>query len=107
MLQWIVIISLTVLFLHATTWEGMIFDKVSVWAFNLPAFIKNPLFDCPICMAPWYGSIILAIADLTNSLPSLNWFKCILILFASAGLNVLLINIIELCRDYVINVGNE
>jgi hypothetical protein len=105
MLQWIVITALIVLFLHVTTWEGMIFEIVSDKLRPLPDYIKKPLYDCPICMAPWWGSVVLTIAYLTHSLPPFNAFQWVAILFAAGGLNTLLIYIISLCRDYVITVG--
>lgn len=51
------IISLIVLFLHATTWKGMVFESVK----NLikpEGMLYKPIYGCPICMTPWWGSLI-------------------------------------------------
>src|SRR5688572_7238366 len=50
------IIAMIVLFLHATTWEGMIFDGIK--NFNIPGWIRKPLYSCPICMTPWWGTLL-------------------------------------------------
>lgn len=49
-------IALLVLFIHATTWEGNIMSWVKV--FNFPEWIEKPLYGCPMCMTPWWGTLI-------------------------------------------------
>lgn len=54
------IISLTVLFIHATTWEGHIFESIK----NIippKGKLYKPIYGCPICMTPWYGTAIYMI----------------------------------------------
>lgn len=53
------IIAFAVFFIHACTWEGMILEKLRELTFEWPQWITKPLYDCPICMAPWWGSAIL------------------------------------------------
>jgi hypothetical protein len=51
------IISLIVLFLHATTWDGHIFEGIKK-VIKPVGKIYKPIYGCPICMTPWWGSII-------------------------------------------------
>jgi hypothetical protein len=39
--------------------QGEIFGALGNW-FNktLPDQLHNPVFACPVCMTPWYGSIL-------------------------------------------------
>lgn len=54
--------SIVVQFIYATFWEGMILGRVAGWLIdNLPKWMHKPLFDCPICMTPWYSLVIIAI----------------------------------------------
>ena len=51
------IIAMIVLFLHACSWRGMIFSGIK----NLVpprGMLYKPLYGCPICMTPWYGTLI-------------------------------------------------
>jgi hypothetical protein len=59
MLQTISITSLIIIFIHATTWEGMLFEFVNEMFEDAPSWIRKPIFDCPTCMAPWWSLIIL------------------------------------------------
>lgn len=49
-------ISLVVLFLHATTWDGMIFEDIKK-VIKPEGMLYKPIYGCPICMTPWYGTI--------------------------------------------------
>ena len=54
-----IIISLIVLAIHATTWQYMIFNELAHWLRkHLPLWLQNPLFDCPFCMTPYYGTLL-------------------------------------------------
>lgn len=46
---------LVIWFIHATTWDGMIFGFVRKKLYFLPRWIKKPLYMCVICMSPWYA----------------------------------------------------
>lgn len=50
-------ISLMILFLHATTWEGMIFEGIKK-IIKPEGMLYKAIYGCPICMCPWYGSLI-------------------------------------------------
>lgn len=62
MIEQIIIIALMVYAVHATMWEGMIFSFVSDWADKrLPGWMQSPLWACPTCMVPWYGSVLFLV----------------------------------------------
>lgn len=59
MIEKIFIISFIVFAIHYTMLPGEIFGKLGNWfADNLPGAIHKPVFDCPVCMGFWYGTII-------------------------------------------------
>lgn len=62
-IQQSLVISLCVIAIWATMWEGMIFGFIREWGENyLFENERKVAFDCPICMCPYYGSIIYFIA---------------------------------------------
>lgn len=95
MIQLIFIISLTVLFLHVCTWEGMIFGSIGKLLKSLPNYIRKPLYDCPICMSVWWGSIILYIGTITDAWYQPKLFEWILIVFSAGGINTVLIYVVD------------
>lgn len=42
------------------SWKGMILNFIADWAarIKMPKWLKEPLFDCPICQCPWWGTLI-------------------------------------------------
>lgn len=63
------IISSVVLFIHVCLWEQMILEKPGIFMRNkLPVYIAKPLFDCVVCMTPWWGSLIIFLFDLHTTL---------------------------------------
>jgi hypothetical protein len=93
------LISFTVLFIHATTWEGQIWEDVGNWLDRkLPEWLSKPLYGCPICMSFWYGGIILFL---------LGWqfnVTFVLTVFAAGGISV--INVI-ICKWYQRMIDEE
>lgn len=85
-----IIVAFVVLFLHATAWEGMIFGTIAEKAFDWPEWIRKPLFECPICMAPWWGSLILVIFGLATGV-WFSWWQWAVILFVAGGINTLIV----------------
>ncbi|RZA00873.1 MAG: hypothetical protein EOP47_12655 [Sphingobacteriaceae bacterium] len=57
MLEHALIIALIVLFIHSCTWKGMIFDGIKK-IIKPEGHIYKPIYGCPICMTPYYGTII-------------------------------------------------
>lgn len=83
MLSSAAIISLIVMAIWFSMQEGEIFgfvQKYSHWK------IAPPLFDCPICMVPWYGSLIYVL------IWGVNWQWPVVVLSAM-GLNVVIVKL--------------
>lgn len=46
-----IILSLMILMIHVSFWDGMIFGKIrSSYLYQLPSLIRKPLYECHICM---------------------------------------------------------
>lgn len=81
MMEQALILALCVYFIHACTWEGMIFYPVSSKLWNLTPWLKKPLFACPICMSPWYGSFLIWL---------FSWHWSLALLLSAGGITVVL-----------------
>ena len=87
MLLQALIISFIVLFIYKTMDEGMIFEKLGNWfKENLPEEIHMPVFNCPICMTPWYGTIIYFILFYHGEFI---WRDYLGTIFAAGGISVI------------------
>ena len=90
------IIAFIVYFIKATTWKGMIFheitNKIELW----PEFIRKPLYECPICMTPWWGLIIYLIGHYSGlqEFGDLSIARVVFTILVASGINTifLLIN---------------
>jgi len=51
------IIAMIVLFIHACSWHGMIFEGIKR-IIKPEGYLYKPIYGCPICMTPYYGTII-------------------------------------------------
>lgn len=60
-----IVVAMIVLFIHvAFKWETHIFEPIGNWIErNAPEWIEKPLIGCPICMCPWWGTVIMFVAD--------------------------------------------
>lgn len=59
MLERATIIAMLVLSIWYTMKEGEIFEVLGNWfEHNLPSVVHQPVFACPVCMSPWYGSLL-------------------------------------------------
>lgn len=77
------IISLLVLSIHYTMQEGEIFGGLGKWfSNNLPYAIHQPVFECNVCMTPWYGSLIYVL------IWGVNW-QWPVVVIAAMGLNII------------------
>lgn len=86
--------SLVILFFHATTWEGHIFSVIKKiikpdWK------ISKPLYGCPICMSPYYGTIFYLVVDRDPSI-----FEWLALIFTTGGFSVLWVLLISI-KDYL------
>lgn len=83
-------LAFIILFLHSTIWEGMLFEDIHEKTYNWPKWLKKPLFDCPICMAPWVGSLLLAIWGISTGswLTAPEWIAAVLV---AGGINTFIV----------------
>ena len=89
MLEMSIIIALIVLVIHASMWEGMIFEKVGVILYTLlPDFLHNPVYKCVICMTPWYACVICLLLQRFSTVHHTT-FTYVAIILAATGINVL------------------
>lgn len=79
---------LIILFVNATTQDGMIFGFVRKGLYFLPVWIKKPLYDCLVCMSPWYAFAIWFL------LGGRMEFELVHFVLIVGGLNALLVIII-------------
>jgi hypothetical protein len=93
MLNHALIIALSVFGYYACFWEKAIFGKVAAWLKKrLPEYLRKPLFECPICMVPWYG--------VPAYLFIWGWNKeLILVIFAAMGINAIVVVIENKLQD--------
>ncbi len=92
MLPKIFITAFIVMAIYASMAEGMVFGKVRVWLGSLNDFWKKPVFDCFICMVPYYGSIVYWIAWHRS------WQEWLVVIIGAMGANTVfyLISVREL-----------
>lgn len=65
----IIIIFLLVLSIWYTMQPGEIFGKLGLWlGSRLPKKLHPPVFECNVCMQPWYGSILYWVIPWDHSL---------------------------------------
>lgn len=81
MLEKIVITALIVYAIWYTMQPREIFSRLSGFLERLPYPLHAPLFECSICMSPWYGT---AIYWTVWGHSWLEWLVCVI---AAMGLN--------------------
>lgn len=94
MIQQIIIISLIITAIHATTWEGMLFHRPALILGDLLdklhlSVLRKPLFECLICMG---GVYTLAIYPM---LYALSW-QIVPVMLGVIGMNTLIST--QLCK---------
>jgi hypothetical protein len=100
MLEAGLIISLCILFIHSTTWDTHIFNGIRRLIPEDKWYAK-PLYDCPICMSPYWGSAIYLTA-----VGWINLTSFLLTIGATCGFSVLWVLAIEL-KDHLKGVKEE
>ena len=91
MLSTAFIIAFIVYFIKATTWQGMIFHELTNKLETWPELIRKPLYECPVCMTPWWGLVIYLTGHYTG-LPEFAELSIQRILFTvlvAAGINTI------------------
>jgi hypothetical protein len=88
MIEQILIISFWVFAIHYTMQHGEIFGWIGDWFSEvLPEKLHNPVFDCEVCMCPWYGSFLYIIMWK----PTWHEFGiALIVVIAATGLNAIL-----------------
>lgn len=88
MIEHIAIISLIIFAIWYTMLEGEIFGSLGRWfERTLPGWIQQPLHECPVCMAPYYGTAIYWLAFGVNVR---DW---LLTVIPAMGLNVVVMRL--------------
>ncbi|HEX6335026.1 MAG TPA: hypothetical protein VFZ78_12415 [Flavisolibacter sp.] len=83
-----------VYFIKSTTWKGMIFYPLAQRLRNaLPEKLRKPLFECPVCMTPWWGVAIYLAGHYTGlrEFAELTPERVIFTVFTAAGINTILL----------------
>ncbi|GAA4320884.1 hypothetical protein GCM10023149_20390 [Mucilaginibacter gynuensis] len=89
MIQHAFIIALIVLFIHACSWKGMIFDGIKK-IIEPKGMLYKPIYGCPICMTPYYGAIIYLLFFNTSFVDGL------LTVATASGLSVISVILIDI-----------
>lgn len=90
-MEFALIISLTVFAIHYTMQPGEIFGKLGDnFDTNLPDKLKPPVFDCPVCMVPWYGTVIYFLLVGIHHATFGGWFVAVI---PAMGLNAVLVKL--------------
>jgi len=92
-------ITLIVIFIHACTWQGMILEKVRT-IIKPEGMIYKPIYGCPICMTPWWGTLIYWIFF------HISWQDWFLTVGGAAGLTVIAVTFID-ARDAFLKYYNN
>lgn len=92
-------IALIILFLHSCTWEGMIFNGIK-YVVSPEGWLYKPLYGCPICMTPWWGTLIYWIFF------HISFQDWLLQVGGASGLSVVSVILISL-RDAALKIEDE
>lgn len=59
----------------------------------LPEKLRKPLYECPICMTPWWGVLIYLIGHYAglSEFEELRFWRVIFTVFTAAGINTILL----------------
>lgn len=93
MLNQSVIIALLVLSIWYTMQDGEIFGVLGNWfEHNLPGNIHPAVFECNVCMSPWYGSLLYWLLPwdklgLHYEANVWRWIPCIIV---AMGINIVI-----------------
>lgn len=98
-------ISLIVIFLHECTRPGMIFSFVASSLDHLPSYLRKPLYDCPICMIPWWGPSILALGIIGKLWYINNVLSFFIVIGLASGVNIFLVNFLNVLKSAVKMMG--
>lgn len=80
-------IAMIIMFLHSCTQPGMILHFIDRWFENAPLWIRKPLFSCPVCMVPYWGSLMIWIGNTIGVWTVDSVAKWIMVLLIAGGIN--------------------
>ena len=100
MLEVVIFGALCVLGLYAAMGEGMIFEGVKHFFERITnnkvlRWIRPALYECPICMASIWGTVVWVIVCLHHKDKQMFDAAWVLYVFAVAGFNYVMVNIID------------
>ena len=99
-----IVISLAIIFMHACTWDGMIFAGIKK-IIKPDWFISKPIYRCPICMTPWWGTLFYFFLQPSPTL--INWLSTIAVAAGLYVLYVCLLTIREAAMTYCDSLDKE
>jgi hypothetical protein len=83
MIEKITITAILVIFIYASMEKKMIFSFIRKLLDSLPEYIQKPIFDCYICMCPWWGGLLYWLIW-HNS-----WHECLITIAGAGGFNTI------------------
>lgn len=86
-------IAMIILFIHSCTQEGMILHFIDRWFENAPLWIRKPLFSCPVCMVPYWGSLIIWLGDYFDFWVVYSPVTWIYVLLIAGGINAIVLKL--------------
>ena len=90
MAEKILIIALLILAIHYTMQSGEIFGRLGNWfENNLPKPIHPMIFECNICMCPWYGSVLYWLIY-GVWLHVASWQEWLIVIIGVMGVNIII-----------------
>ena len=89
LIQYALAYSIVVQFIYACFWQGMILGRVASWlSTKLPYWVQKPIFDCPICMTPYYSAIFAVVLQCTDLL-TLPFAANVIVVLLASGFSTL------------------
>lgn len=89
--------------------EDEIFGFVGKWfKQHLPKNIHKPVFGCSICMTPWWGSIVMLVADFTgiHSFQNIGGWHWLFILAIASGISTVYVEM-KPKKEIIVKEKNE
>jgi hypothetical protein len=88
----LIIIAIIVLSIWYTMQEKQIFARLGDWfEDHLPEAIHKPVFDCAICMTPWYGTLLYWLIPWQKlNLTDNSWLEWPVVIISAMGINIII-----------------
>lgn len=94
MIQSAFIVAMACQFISSLFWPNMLLGGLKKKLNFIPQVLYKPIFDCPICMTPYYGGLLMLLfqKDLTGNV--------FLTLLTAAGINTVIVFIRKNSSSY-------